>query len=356
MTDTLAVEIIRDPANLSSLLPAWWALWRRCPATTPFQSPAWLLPWWHAFAPGPLRVVAAHAGQRLVGLAPFYLEVGPFGRRLLPLGIGISDYLDVLADPAVRHVGAALSSHVAGIASEWDVCEIPETPPDGSARQLTCPSGCDDVLEPASVCPVLALPETVAGLRRALPPNQRQNLLTAHNRIGRRGEAVVVCADRASAPALLAALVRLHAARWESRGEPGVLADPRVLAFHQQAAPLLLEAGLLRLYALRIAGEIVAAYYGFLDRDRAYVYLTGFDPRYRFESPGTVIIGHAVEQAVAEGAREFHFLRGGEAYKYAWGARDRRNWRRVFRHREEVLPNLTHVEDLGHAARVDTRA
>jgi hypothetical protein len=44
---------------------------------------------------------------------------------------------------------------------------------------------------------------------------------------------------------------------------------------------------------------------------------------------------HAIEQAIAEGAREFHFLRGPEAYKYAWGATDRWNMRRSFRRNAE---------------------
>jgi CelD/BcsL family acetyltransferase involved in cellulose biosynthesis len=68
-----------------------------------------------------------------------------------------------------------------------------------------------------------------------------------------------------------------------------------------------------------------------MHRDRAYGYLTGFDPTYEFESPGTIVVGYAIETAVREAAREFHFLRGREAYKYHWGAVDRWNRQRVFR-------------------------
>ena len=32
-----------------------------------------------------------------------------------------------------------------------------------------------------------------------------------------------------------------------------------------------------------------------------------------------------IEQAISEGRRELHFLRGKEAYKYAWGQNDRMN-------------------------------
>jgi CelD/BcsL family acetyltransferase involved in cellulose biosynthesis len=93
-------RIIRDSAELEALTPRWWDLWRRCLAATPFQSPAWLLPWWRTFAPGDLVAMAVERGEALVGLAPFYREDSTYGRRLLPLGISVSDYHDILLDPA----------------------------------------------------------------------------------------------------------------------------------------------------------------------------------------------------------------------------------------------------------------
>jgi CelD/BcsL family acetyltransferase involved in cellulose biosynthesis len=87
----------------------------------------------------------------------------------------------------------------------------------------------------------------------------------------------------------------------------------------------------LRLLELRIAGLSAAVYYGFHHRKRAYGYLTGFDPDFSFESPGVILLAHAMEYAIREGASEFHFLRGREPYKYGWGAEDRWNYRRVFR-------------------------
>lgn len=51
-----------------------------------------------------------------------------------------------------------------------------------------------------------------------------------------------------------------------------------------------------------------------LDRRRAYACLGGFDPAEAFVSPGILLIGHAIEEAARKGAREFHFLRGREAY------------------------------------------
>jgi CelD/BcsL family acetyltransferase involved in cellulose biosynthesis len=176
-----------------------------------------------------------------------------------------------------------------------------------------------------SVCPVLDLLH-----ESAIPPRKRRKLRMAENRVSRRrGEVIGVGSQ--SVPGFLDDIVRLHGARWATRGEDGVLADDPVRRFHAAALPQLVAAGLARLSTLTIEGQVVGAYYGLHHGPRAYAYLGGFDPDFAFESPGTVLVGHAIETARQEGATEFHFLRGQEPYKYEWGAADRPNRRRTFR-------------------------
>jgi CelD/BcsL family acetyltransferase involved in cellulose biosynthesis len=155
----------------------------------------------------------------------------------------------------------------------------------------------------------------------------------ARNRVARRGPVTILSTPDWPVDTWADELVRLHTARWHSRSETGVLSEERVQRFHREALPVLVEHGLARLFALLIGGRAAGIYYGFHYRRRAYAYLGGFDPVFAFESPGTILLGHAIEQAVREGAREFHFLRGGEGYKYEWGAADRWTWRRTFRRR-----------------------
>ena len=92
------------------------------------------------------------------------------------------------------------------------------------------------------------------------------------------------------------------------------------MEFSDETAPRFLEAGLLRLYGLRLDGQIIAAYYGFMHSSggvrRAYFYLSGFDPAYAKFSLGRLIVEHAIRSAIAERASEFDFLRGNEPYKY----------------------------------------
>lgn len=52
------------------------------------------------------------------------------------------------------------------------------------------------------------------------------------------------------------------------------------------------------------------------------MYLTGFDPAFARRSPGAILYADAIERAHARGDRVFDFMRGAEAYKYRWGARD----------------------------------
>jgi CelD/BcsL family acetyltransferase involved in cellulose biosynthesis len=327
---TLATHDIVEVSELAELVPEWWELWRRSTTATPFQCPAWLLPWWHAFAPGELAVVTVRDRGRLVGLAPFYVENGHLGRRLLPLGISLSDYLDVLIDRDIAGaVGEALVTHMDEI-DKWQACELSELAPGSAALAVPAPSGWDERVDLCNACPVLTLPDHVEDFPRVLPHRKWRNLCTARNRARRRGELAFYQADSRTAADIFAVLVRLHCSRWERRGEPGVLADPRVLQFHREAIPELLQAGSARLYAVQIGGNVVAAYYGFLHGGRAYAYLTGFDPAYSFESPGALAMAHAMEEAVREGAYEFHLLRGNESYKYGWGARDQPSRRRTF--------------------------
>lgn len=323
----LRVELVEEARRLGALEPGWQALWARLPAATPFQSPAWALPWWRRFHPGPLLTAAAWRGEHLVGLAPCYLEDGAHGRRVLPVGISVSDYLDVLLDPDEPAAGAALVHALAEVGDRWAVWELEELAAGAAALALPRPEGCDDQVLPQSACPVLPL--AGAGVAACIPKQKMRKLRMARHRTERGGGEVERIGSEAL-DAFLHELVRLHGLRWRSRGEAGLLADERLRLFLEDTARAFLAAGLARLYALRIQGRIVGAYYGFLHGARAYAYFGGFDPAHAYESPGTVLLGHAIEEALREGAAEFHFLRGQEPYKYEWGAVDRWNQHRRF--------------------------
>jgi CelD/BcsL family acetyltransferase involved in cellulose biosynthesis len=85
--------------------------------------------------------------------------------------------------------------------------------------------------------------------------------------------------------------------------------------------------GWLRQYVLRIGGAAAAVNYGFSLRGRSYYYIGGFDPQFEPSSPGALLLQHVLSEAIAEGVAEFDLLRGGELYKYRWGAESRPQYR-----------------------------
>jgi CelD/BcsL family acetyltransferase involved in cellulose biosynthesis len=290
--------------ELERLIPEWRDLWERCPYATPFQSPEWLVPWWEAFHPGRLKCLERREGGRLVGLAPMYEDEDGIARLL---GEGNTDYLDALVEPGC---GAAWIYEQAGRAYLYDL--RPQSPLVSEAPEWAGITG-------GEVCPVLELPATVEEWRNALPHGLKRNL----RRYGERLPEARFAESRD--PALIEDLIRLHDARWSMRGQPGVLRGDAVARFHRAAASGFAARGWLRFWTLHSGASLAAIIYAFVCRGRAYFYSSGFLPALARLGPGTLAIGRAIESLIAEGVGELDFLRGAEAYKFAWGARPRRS-------------------------------
>lgn len=303
--------------------PHWRRLWALCPDATPFQAPAWLLPWWDAFGPGELATLAVWEGPELAALCPLYRENGDEGPRLLPLGIGISDVCGGLVDPAREEAAAALVA--AGLLRLGLPVLWADLPQGAWAARLPAPAGWTVETGSGTPSPVIPIDGTAlhdGGLPDAVPAGKRRKVRMAGHRVERRGGAIARPLDAIGTEPFLEVLEDLHARRWQQRGEAGVLQDGRVRAFHRRALPRLLANGLADAEVIEIEGRPAAAYYGLRDGDTSYAYLGGIDPDFERESPGTLVMARALARATARGARRFNLLRGQEAYKYAWGAVD----------------------------------
>jgi CelD/BcsL family acetyltransferase involved in cellulose biosynthesis len=324
------IDRIDSEDGLTALVPEWNALWHRVPDATPFQSPLWLMPWWHQFCTGAPHIVTARSNGTLIGVLPLYALHEPGCVKLLPFGVSVSDYLDALIDPVHRDTADALLPVITTIPC-WQECHLPDLPPDAALTAAATPPGLVETRDPGPPCPVLTLPSNPADLPTIVTRKTLRDVRQAQVRSEAAGPVVIEAADPSTVEAALGDLFRLHEKRWRDRGEAGVLAHPAVRAFHREAARAFCQAGMLRLYRLCIAGAVAGVYYGFHRSGNAYAYLGGFDTEMMRLSPGAQLLHHAICAAIADGAREFHFLRGGEIYKYAWGAVDRFNSARTFR-------------------------
>jgi CelD/BcsL family acetyltransferase involved in cellulose biosynthesis len=297
------MDIVDHIGALEALAPEWQELWDRDPAATVFQSPDWLIPWTrHLWGGGKLRVITQRSGSKLTGVAPLFI----WGEgRVAWLGAGISDYLGITCAPECADVFArGVLETLVEMRHEWERCDLEELREDSPLLRVAPPRGLAAHVEECSVCPARPIDER-------LPTRLAKNLRYARKKLG----------SLEFVPGEWDDLFRLHEARWEGHG---VLGSADVQAFHREAA-----ARFVRLYALRVNGEVIAVQYNLVGKERACCYLSGFNPEWHAYSPGAVLLEQSMEEAGREGARVFDFLRQREAYKYDWGARDQINRRLV---------------------------
>ena len=322
--------MISNADALSSVENDWWDLWLRSPAATVFQSPAWLIPWWQIFEPGSLRMIAIYQGKRLVGLAPLFVRYKKGAPWLFPLGRGISDYTDILVDAECRStVLKEMAITVVTLRPAWTHWEMPQLAPDAVTLTFPCPDGATLTEELGVACPALCLPDQASSLKDVVPARMWRNVRVATNRIERHGKHTILQAHDREPKWWAFQLRRLHGARWNAKGKPGVLEDDRKEQFHAEAIGRLTKRGLVRLFALKLDDDVAGIYYGFHHRRCASYYLGGFNPASSYYRVGIFLFAHAITSALREGADIFDFLRGGDAYKYDWGARDKWNQRRL---------------------------
>ena len=116
----------------------------------------------------------------------------------------------------------------------------------------------------------------------------------------------------------LETLFRLYDARW-AQGERAFSARKD---FHTEFALTALKRGWLRLWFMELAGQPVAAWYGFRFAGVEFYYQAGRDPEFADSSVGFVLLAHTIREALNDGIREYRLLRGGESYKYRFATVD----------------------------------
>jgi len=352
----------------------WDALAARNPWATPFSSWAFQRAWWdayHATAHDQTLLVSATTGTAggaeagdPVAIVPLMHrhEVEPGdaetatrirhheGTALTPVAptakaifFGASyhaDYATILAAPAdLPAVAEALAGYLADDASgddpghpaPWDVVDL---------RRLRCGDPTADVLAEAfgrremsedwtlnlereDVAPVVLLPEGVdfEGYLSTLDKKSRHEI----RRKFRRAEAVgeLVLSPSTDPLGDIETFIELHQRKWGAAGLfPPTPGGDASRVFLRRLFETCGPEGAVRLSFLTVGGRRIAAGIHVETDDTMMFYNAGVDPDARDLSPGVLLAGSYLRQAIESGKRRFDFLRGNEPYKYEWGAAD----------------------------------
>lgn len=346
----VCITEVSDDKGFRDLRPVWDQTLEQSPNATVFQTWEWLYTWHKHFGQGSrpsILLVSDDSAGKPIAIAPLVIKpyVSPLLRELTFIGVGVSDYLDVISreghsDAAVDAVFDFMHSNT----HRWDFVDLHQIPPRGLAADVTCLAEDHDELDAETLhhemCPVIELPDSWDEYRKSLGKSLRFNVGYYERSLRKKHDVEMGVADAGTLDAEMESLFRLHTQRWRKRWLPGVLSGAKVQAFHKEAAEKLLDRGWLRLYYLKIDGVTRASLYCFAFRDTMYYYLGGFDPDLAKYGLGTILTGYAIREAIENGFTTFDMLRGSEEYKLRWKPELRRN-RRVFIRKKGVRSGAT---------------
>jgi len=292
--------------SLDALESAWRPLAER--SRNVFGTWEWADVWWRHFGPG--SALRARVVDDRVVLPLCVERTGPF-QLLRFIGHGHADELGPVAAPEDAEIAKAAMT--AALREDGYDLFLGEDMPPGSAPALG-----SKVVERTSA-PVLELSESSWDEFLAnRSSNFRQQMRKYERRLGREHAVAIRLADDPDRlQSDLDTLFALHRARW-----PGSEWFAGAEAFHREFAAVALERGWLRLWLLELDGAPAAAWYGFRFAGVDSYYQSGRDPSRSKERLGIVLIIHTVREALQDGAREYRFLRGGEAYKSRFATSD----------------------------------
>ena len=279
----IKIELIGDISKLLELESDWEALCQGNPHLSLFQSPAWIMPWWHAYhlqLGATLHVYAGFADSKLIGIAPFYKR-----RAKVSPGLKVNEIrlmgdagprppsLDLVVDENHQDAfGALLGETLSSIADEWDVLDL------------------EPLREPARARAFMASKLAVNHLKVSARNSGGVKFIelqsfakTDPKDYDKNTRFRVYQSDEPQLRKGLAALRRLSRLEWADRDEASPLCDQEATQFLENVVVALGEAGQARLIRLDDnAGEATAALLVVDVGDTAVVLANAVDAKHNF--------------------------------------------------------------------------
>jgi len=296
----------------------WNALTSLSETNTVFQTYQWMKSWLKAFGDQYEQlIIAIAASSKVVGIAPFIVEEGFAGERIVRfLGDGKADYCDFITTSDRSKVLGAIFDALFVSAERWHVIELNNIPAESSTIKLVqtiCHRSGYRILEQEQYrCPTLVITghkdEAIEifnkpALRRRQRYFEKNGLLTFKDLTG------------AAAISYLGRFFDQHVARWAGSKSPSLFLDERNRTFYRELAGAMADKGGLLLSVAEFNGQPIAIHYGFDYNGKLLWYKPSFDVAYAKHSPGLVLIRHLIGYAIKQGRDEFDFTIGDEPFK-----------------------------------------
>jgi CelD/BcsL family acetyltransferase involved in cellulose biosynthesis len=331
----LHVDIVSSLSHLQALSGLWTGLYAEAGCRLPFLQLSWIQNWWRVFGHSTyltrneLMIMLVRDGSCVIGALPLYKTT--YGFRL---GLGLRYVRPIGSDPNITEVRTALmlpgresatlgeiGRYFIETSGSWDLLNWSSFPM-GLAPPPQ-PGLFTTVRQPPVEMFLRHLPASWDDFVGPLTRNTKESIRRAHNALKRDGlEADFCVLEKADEIlALLPRFLDLHGRRADLGGvasHPNVFGEDRHRDFLAWVIQAMSVEGMVRLFALRVRGEIVALRLGFVINDTLYLYYSGFDPAYAKYSVTTRLVVEAFKWAMRSGIATVNLSSGRDRSKTRW--------------------------------------
>jgi CelD/BcsL family acetyltransferase involved in cellulose biosynthesis len=315
------VETVETTRAFAALEQEWEDLYDHSLLATPFQSWAWLYSWWEFYGEDyELRLITARNGEGLlVGILPLMLKRRWGFGKLLFVGTGQTDYLDVIAregwEEEVSEAGVSALEQM----SSWQVADLNQLRPASAAWSIFERWNRLKTRVWQDNCPIIEVKpwdELLMSYKRKMRYDVRRSL--------RRAEADGVrrrIAEPSDAVRAARRLVALHREAWQGRDIGPEHLTQRFESHIVAAARRMTARGLGGISEFWRDGEVVISDFWVSGETFLATHTVGASQKvlqkYQWSS---LYIWDAVLNALDRGCSTVDLLRGEEPYKLRWSS------------------------------------
>ena len=331
----MEITLIQDESTWGDMKDEWNQLLTSSSANLPFLRHEYLTAWWQHRGGGEwpeaaLYILTARSSQGdLTGVAPFFISKNNAGKQaVMFLGsIEISDFLDVIVRPEDQD--AFIESILAYLAGQetpsWDVLDLYNLLEDSdSLAALESFSGKfnyqfeRETIQPA---PIIRLPGDFESYTASLDKKYRHELRRKIRNAA--GYPVPTSWSYIEDPEEQKEfMLDFSAMMREEQDKDEFLTDEMILQM-TAIVEAGYQAGFMRFACFYVGEEHAAGYLIFDYDNRIWVYNSGMARKHSRLSPGIVLMGHLIMDAIEKGREAVDLMRGDETYKYHMGGENR---------------------------------
>ncbi|GAC1409155.1 MAG: hypothetical protein NVSMB57_01490 [Actinomycetota bacterium] len=317
-------QVYDERGSLAEMAPRWRELAAVDPSASIFQSPDYAAVWWEEF--GALRslsiVEVMGTDGELRGIAPLSME--PDGSVHFVGDPSITDYLAPVSRPQDRELVSSILVEAATKIEGFTRLTLSGLPRDSGWPEplvrAAKAAGLVTKEEEDGVCPVLVIGESWDAYLQSLAGKQRHEIRRKARRLEDAGGYTVRVSSRETLDRDLDTFFAMHRS---AAGPKGKFMHENMAVYFRNLAHAMDARGWMRLAILEIEGASAAGMFGFSDGRTWCIYNSSYDHARRELAPGLVLLAETIRLAADEGCRTYDFLRGGDEYKFRFGAKER---------------------------------